>query len=115
MKIEILYAPQFGSFEPAQALVEEALYDAAVIADVDVVAVKSEAEARNLEFIGSPTIRVDGLDVEPLTSFRERDYGIRSRHYSEDGVTADLPSYRMVRDSIEIGYLAALDQLGRCC
>jgi hypothetical protein len=39
-------------------------------ADIELVAVNSDEEARRLRFPGSPTIRVDGRDLFPRQSAR---------------------------------------------
>lgn len=51
--------------------------------DVRLVLVETMSEARKLEFLGSPTVRVDGRDVEP--DVRSTMFGLHGRGYFVDG------------------------------
>ncbi|MBI3159444.1 MAG: hypothetical protein HYZ26_07585 [Chloroflexi bacterium] len=115
MKIEVLYSPQCIGYLPALKLVQEVLAETDITAQVELVRVETEAEAQRLQFIGSPTVRVDGLDVEPYVTFGRNDFGLRCRVYREGGQELDWPSHRIVKDTIEVGHLAEMGMLGRCC
>lgn len=69
MKVEVLYVSDCPSRLAAVKLVKEALADQGVAADIDEVLVTDQEMAYELEFIGSPTIRINGRDVagEPTT------------------------------------------------
>ena len=62
----------------------EAITRAKVAADLRVTRVESDDDAKRLRFLGSPTVRVDGVDVEPTTVDRE-DFGLQCRIYSVAG------------------------------
>ena len=94
---------------------QEVLAETDIDAQVEVIKVETEANAQRLQFIGSPTVRVDGLDVEPYVTFGAKDFGLRCRVYTEDGQELEWPSYRIVKDTIEVGHLAKMGMLGRCC
>jgi len=53
---------------------------AGVPTDVAVVRIGSLAEAIERRFLGSPTVRVDGVDVEPAARGR-LDFGVQCRLY----------------------------------
>ncbi|MBI3473013.1 MAG: hypothetical protein HY013_16780 [Candidatus Solibacter usitatus] len=65
MKIEILYFDGCPNHQPAVERVKEVLKEEGLAAEVVEVNVGDDASARSLGFQGSPTIRIDGLDVEP--------------------------------------------------
>lgn len=115
MKIEVLYSPDCPNYVAALALVHEVLAETGIQAQVELVRVETEDDARRLQFIGSPTVRVDGLDVEPYVTFTAKDFGLRCRLYAEDGQVLGWPGRRMLRDSIEMGQLAEMDMLFTCC
>jgi hypothetical protein len=115
MKIEVLYSPECPHYVTALQLVHEALSETGIAAQVELVRVETEADARRLEFIGSPTVRVGGVDVEPYVTFMAKDFGLRCRLYAEGGEALGWPSKRVLRDTIEVGYLAEMDMLGACC
>jgi hypothetical protein len=64
MKIEVLYVPDCPNFQPAVESICKVLAAGALSAHIEKVAVNSAAEAEALHFSGSPTILIDGIDVE---------------------------------------------------
>jgi hypothetical protein len=65
MRIEILYVPGCPNYQPAVEQVERVLCSESLQAEIRSIAVRTDAEARELMFPGSPTIRVNGEDVDP--------------------------------------------------
>ena len=65
MKIEVLYSPGCPNYLPAVEQVEKVLCSESLQAEIHSIAVRDDAEAREFMFPGSPTIRVDGEDIEP--------------------------------------------------
>ena len=64
MVIEVLYVPGCPNHHGAIANLKSALRSAAVDAPIREIPVMDEAMASRLKFPGSPTIRIDGSDVE---------------------------------------------------
>jgi hypothetical protein len=74
-----------------------------VAVDLRVVHVETEEHAHRLRFLGSPSVRVDGRDVDPDADGRE-DYGLTCRMYAdEDGV----PSTKWIRAALVGGGASA--------
>ena len=65
MKVELFYWRGCPSYPEAQRLVEEVLARAGVDAAVELREVETDEQAAELQFPGSPTIRIDGRDVDP--------------------------------------------------
>jgi hypothetical protein len=65
MKIEILYVPGCPNYEPTFERLQAVLASESVKAGIQGLPVNTEAEAKALQFPGSPTVRVNGDDVEP--------------------------------------------------
>ena len=65
VKLELLYWEGCPSYPEARTLLEEVLATAEVDARIEMRKVKTQQEAEQLRFPGSPTIRVDGHDVDP--------------------------------------------------
>lgn len=63
MKIEVLYVADCPSHSAAVTLVKDVLAAQGVSAEVNEVLVPDEQTARELKFVGSPTVRIDGRDV----------------------------------------------------
>jgi hypothetical protein len=67
---------------------------------VQEVEVRTQADAEAWNFVGSPTVRVNGLDVEPgarsVTAF-----GVGCRSYVENGRRSGLPSKEMIGRALQ--------------
>lgn len=91
MKIEVLYFEGCPNHEPAVELARDAARDLGVSAEVVEVEVKNPEDAERLRFLGSPSIHVNGVDVEPQARSRS-DFGYSCRTYGGKG----LPSREAV-------------------
>jgi hypothetical protein len=56
------------------------LEEEGIPADIEVIKVRTDEEAKRLRFIGSPTIRIDGADIEQGVE-KQMDYGLKCRRY----------------------------------
>jgi hypothetical protein len=66
--------------------------------------VESEADAARERFIGSPTIRVDGVDVTPVG---DEPYGLNCRVYHRrDGRVSPTPDPADLRDALRAAMTA---------
>ena len=91
MRIEVLYTPGCPNYLPAVERIEKVLASESLRAEIRSVAVSSDAEAMKLMFPGSPTIRVDGEDVEPDQTITP---GLKCRLYAN---LSGVPSEEMLR------------------
>jgi hypothetical protein len=64
MRIEILYLPGCPNYLPAFERLHAVVASQAVQDEIHCVPVSTEAQAKDLLFPGSPTIRINGKDVE---------------------------------------------------
>jgi hypothetical protein len=97
--VEILYFDGCPNHEPAVALVERIDRELGTGAELRLVQVGDQEAATRLRFLGSPTIRVDGIDVDPLTAQRS-DYALSCRIFSTDRGPAGQPEERWVREAL---------------
>jgi len=94
MKIEVLYFDGCPNYLPAAERVRAVVRQEAVSVEVSEIEVKDAAQARALGFPGSPTIRINGLDIEPALRV-SADTGFACRRYSRG-----LPSEEMIRAAL---------------
>lgn len=81
MKVEYCYSMTTGTVDDTRAIIQNALAQAGLSADIDYIEVIDDADAHKKHFLGPPTIRINGLDVE----FQEREspeYHVGTRFYS---------------------------------
>jgi hypothetical protein len=101
VKIEILYFDGCPTYEAAHKTLAQTLAEEGLEAEVELVAVNTDEEARRLRFPGSPTIRVDGRDLFP-TPERE-DWRLGCRVYPTAEGLRGSPSAEMFKDALTRG------------
>jgi len=60
-------------------------------APVEIIEVKTEAEAQQYKFYGSPTIRINGADIAPLTEYSMQPSLTCRAYRRADGRISPLP------------------------
>jgi hypothetical protein len=99
MKVEILYFSGCPNHPPAVGRVREALRVEGVSAEMLEVEVKDAATARTVSFLGSPTIRINGQDVEPAARSAQ-DFGLTCRTYTDQGHRSGVPPAEWIRSAV---------------
>ncbi len=99
MKVEVLYFDGCPTYEKATKTLRAVLAEEGVEAEVHLVAVNTDEEARRLQFPGSPTIRVDGRDLFP-TPERE-DWRLGCRVYATPQGLRGSPTAGMLREALK--------------
>jgi mercuric ion transport protein len=95
MKIEVLYIADCPNHQQVVERVQEVLSSAGIHDTVAQVEVRDTAEAEKWRFIGSPTVRIDGVDIEPEAR-TVRHFGLGCRSYAEDGRRSGSPSAQLI-------------------
>ena len=83
--IEVLYFEGCPNVEPTVALARDVAAELGIAAEVRGVEVRDEADAKRLRFLGSPTVRVNGVDIDPEAVART-DYAFGCRLWGASGV-----------------------------
>ena len=98
MRVSFLYYEECPSHELALERVRAVMAGAGIPGEVEVLKVETEDQARRLRFVGSPTIRVDGQDIDPPG---DSHYALTCRAYRlEDDRISPLPSKEMIRRAL---------------
>lgn len=83
-----------------------AIREADVCADLRIVRVESDDQAKQLRFLGSPTVRVDGRDVDPSAESRD-DFGLQCRVYSLYGRFENAPPMAWIVSALRGGRIVS--------
>ncbi len=75
VKIQVLYIWGCSSHRSVVAMAQEVVRELNLDADVEELQVRSAAAAERLRFVGSPSVRVDRVDIEP-SARSLTDYGL---------------------------------------
>ncbi len=85
MNIDILYTEDCPNYPFAVALVNDVVKDLNLDAEIQEVLVRGPEEARTMHFLGSPSIQVNWVDIEPGASDRT-DFCYACRTYGGEGI-----------------------------
>jgi hypothetical protein len=99
MRVEILYFSGCPNHIPALDCVRVVLQQEGMSADLIEVEVKDAVTAQQVRFLGSPTIRVDGQDVEPAAR-GARVFGMTCRTYTDSGQRTGVPPQEWIRAAV---------------
>jgi hypothetical protein len=98
LRIRFLYSEDCPSHDEALERLRRCVAAEGADAVVEIVKVETEEEAKRLKFIGSPTIIVDGHDIDQVATPY---YALTCRAYRlEDGRISPLPSEAMIRRAL---------------
>jgi Domain of unknown function (DUF2703) len=99
MKVEILYFSGCPNHVPAVERVREVLKQEGTPADMIEVEVKDMPTAQKIGFLGSPSVRVNGQDIEPAVRGSDG-FGIICRTYIESGQRFGVPPPEWIRAAL---------------
>ena len=83
--IEILYFDGCPNHEPTLDLAREVVGELGVDEEIREIRVETAEEAERARFLGSPSVRVNGRDIEPEARGRA-DFALSCRMYRGGGV-----------------------------
>jgi arsenate reductase len=86
MELELLYAKGCPSFREARKFVHDTVKSLGLRITLKKIEIKNESDLKRYSFPGSPTIRINGKDVEPDTAQAS---GLACRVYSNGGNLPD--------------------------
>jgi hypothetical protein len=99
-RIELLYFEGCPHHDLLYARVRELLAERELPDAIELVAVETDEEALARRFLGSPTLRVDGADVEPGAGQRT-DYGLKCRLYRGALGFAGVPDQEWIVEALD--------------
>jgi hypothetical protein len=102
--IEILYVAGCPNVGPARRLVKDVVAEIGIRAPIGETEITDPTHAQARRFLGSPTVRINGVDVDPSASACTR-FGLMCRVYREGTVSSGVPA----RDLIERALRRAVD------
>lgn len=94
MRVELLYADGDPAAMPARQNLVEVLTEDAFETPIQMIAIGSDEDAALLDMRGSPTIRIDGADIDPAW---DGPIGLAPRSYGDGPV----PAKPLIRRAVE--------------
>jgi hypothetical protein len=97
--VELLYWEGCPSHPEARELLEDVLRERGLDVDIHVRHVGTREEAVELAFPGSPTIRIDGRDIDPTGAADPPALSCRIYHLP-DGRVSPIPSREQLEEAL---------------
>src|SRR5438128_10218807 len=99
MRVEVLFIEDCPNHGEAVEIVRAALRAAGHSEQIHQVEIRTQAEAEALAFLGSPSVRLNGVDIEPEAR-SQRTYGLSCRTYRAGAARSGVPSMALVLGAI---------------
>ena len=99
MRIELFYWEGCPSYPEAKTLLEGVLERRGIDAPIQMREVRTDEEAQALHFPGSPTIRIDGRDVDPAGADARPALNCRIYHLP-DGRVSPVPTREQLEAAV---------------
>jgi hypothetical protein len=99
VRVEILAREDCPNRGMALVVVERVVDETGIPAEIEVVEVASDEDAEAYRALGSPTVLVDGRDVDPQPNVHA-DFSIDDRIYRTDRGPCGWPEAEWIRDAL---------------
>lgn len=99
VRVELLHIDGCPGSEALIPRLRRLLDDEGIGAAIEMREIGNGAEAERERFLGSPTVRIDGEDVDPGAAGRE-DFGFKCRLYRDRGETSNSPPEEWIRSAL---------------
>lgn len=115
MKISLLYFDGCPSYEHALRNLREVITEEGFDTSIELIHVASPEEAERLRFLGSPTIQIDGVDLEGPEAV-SKGVGFGCRVYEDGGQMSGWPSKEQIRAALKGRFQQTVPSLtDPCC
>jgi len=99
MEIELFYFEGCPNYEPTKRLLRQVMAELGISTEITSVNVTNEEHAKAMKFLGSPSIRIDGRDIE-IEENESTTYSIRCRVYHTETGLSGVPAKQLIRDAL---------------
>lgn len=100
MKIEVLYFEGCPNHQATVSLLKDVSKRTHLETEIEEIEIKDLDAANAKKFLGSPTVRVNGLDIEPSARFAT-DFGMMCRVYERGDTRVGVPPEDLIRRALE--------------
>jgi len=101
LEVQVLHNVDCPSWSKAVPVVEEVLTEAGLEPRTTVTLVRDQKEADEMKFSGSPTIKFNGVDVDPLAQKITKYNAVGCRIYIWEGKAHQFPPKAMLEQALK--------------
>ena len=99
MMIELFYFDGCPGWRQTDAEIGSVLVERGRKDTIDYVKVETNEDAQRLRFVGSPSIRIDGVDIDPETP--AEGFNLECRIYWTGGRPAGVPPRELIERAVD--------------
>lgn len=99
MHIEFLYFEGCPNHEIALVNLKESLDEIGIKTEIKIIDVESPEDALKYRFLGSPSIRINGKDLETIED-ESTEYSMRCRRYKNGDIMKGFPSKELIKANL---------------
>lgn len=98
--IQILYFPDCPIYKELEKLIKEVVQELGVDADLELINIRTKEDAEKYHFTGSPGLRINGEDIDPLTKNAPVVLKSCKIYRTEEGMKM-IPTKKMIKEVLE--------------
>lgn len=114
VQIQILYFPDCPIYKELEKLAKEVVQEFDIDADLELVNIQTKEDAEKYHFTGSPGLRINGKDIDPLTEGAPVVLKSCKIYRTEEGMKM-IPTKKMVREVIQEAQQSRQSTTASCC
>ncbi len=96
LNIRLMHVPGCHSWKDALDVLEEAMVEAGIKSTISINIIETDEEAAQFKFVGSPSIHINGEDVDALSKKITQYRASSCRPYFYEGRSYDYPPKEMI-------------------
>lgn len=101
MKIQLIRNEGCHIWQTAEQTLKEALVEAGLTPDYEIVVVSNDEQAAQYRFFGSPQITIDGVDIDPKAASAQKFQVEGCRIYLWQGKMYEYPPKEMILEALK--------------
>lgn len=99
MKVEFLYFEGCPNHETALTNLKDALEEAGVSEEIGIIKIEELEDVTEHRFLGSPSIRINGEDIE-IAEDESTEYSMRCRRYRNGDTIEGFPAKELIQTKL---------------
>ena len=99
-QIQILYFPDCPIYKELEKLIKEVVQELGLDANLELVNIQTKEDAEKYHFTGSPGLRINGKDIDPLTKNAPVVLKSCKIYRTEEGMKM-IPTKKMIREALD--------------
>lgn len=100
VQIQILYFPDCPIYKELKKLVKEVVQELGIDTDLELINIQTKEDTEKYHFTGSPGLRINGKDIDPLTKDAPVVLKSCKIYRTEEGMKM-IPTKKMIKDALE--------------